>query len=106
MGEPGTYTFPQDLVLECSEDAEHSSHGSTSWRCQIQCFGQRHEADAEMIQFLECGDQIQQRPTPPGESPDHHDVDFAPTSCFSQLLALFAARSSYPVLLHVHHYSP
>ena len=57
--------------------------------------------DAEMIQFLECGDQIRQRSSPAVQTPDEHDIDLAPSRCFHQLLPQFAFGSAGADFLHL-----
>ena len=55
MGQASPSPFPQNLSFKLSEDRQQSGHGSTGRRGQIQRLGQRHEAHAEMFQFLEGG---------------------------------------------------
>ena len=45
-------SLPQNLPLELSEDRQQAGHRATGWRGQIQRLRQRHEADAEMFEFL------------------------------------------------------
>ena len=81
--------------ISCSNAAntrQQSSHGAARRRGQIQSFGQRHEPDAEVIQFLQCGHQIRQRASPPVQTPDQHDVDLAASGCLHQLLAAVRVR--------------
>ena len=37
---------------------QQARHGVTGWRAQVQCFGERDETDAEMLQFLKRRQQI------------------------------------------------
>ena len=53
MGQTSPGSFPQNLSFEFGEYGQQASHRSTAWRGQIQRFGQRHETDAKMIEFLE-----------------------------------------------------
>jgi hypothetical protein len=39
------------------EDGQQSGHSATSGRNQIESFGERHEADPEMLQLLQCGEE-------------------------------------------------
>ena len=52
VGQTGTDALTQDLTLKLGEDGEQASHGSPGGRRQIECFSQRYETDAEMLQFL------------------------------------------------------
>src|SRR5215208_3638603 len=94
VGEASAYTLSQDLVFECSKNAEQAGHCPTGWSGQVQRFGQRHETNAEIFQFLECGHQIRQRPAPPVQTPDEYDVDFTAPRRFDQLPPQFALGSA------------
>ena len=50
----GADSFPENLPFELRKNG----HGSTGRRGQIQCLRQRHEADAEMLQFREGRPQV------------------------------------------------
>jgi hypothetical protein len=51
-------SFPQDLSFKLGEDSQQAGHGATSWCGQVQSLGQGNEADAKMLQFLQCRQQI------------------------------------------------
>src|SRR5438270_542885 len=51
-------SFLQNLSFELREYGKQTGHRATGWCGQIQGLGQTDEADAEMIQFLKCGQQI------------------------------------------------
>jgi hypothetical protein len=55
MGQTGPYSLLEDLPLQGGENPQQPGHRATGWRGQIQRLGQGNEADAEMIQFLKCG---------------------------------------------------
>jgi hypothetical protein len=46
------------LAFELREHRQQCGHGTAGGRGQIKSFGERHESDAEMIQFLQCGKQV------------------------------------------------
>ena len=75
MGQAGPSSFLQNLPFERGEYGEQASHRSPGRRGQIQRFGQRHEADAEMLQFLKRCQQIRYRAAPAIQSPNQHDID-------------------------------
>ena len=52
MSKSGADAFAKDFSFELREDGQQSGHSATGGRGQIESFGQRHEADAEMLQFL------------------------------------------------------
>lgn len=54
MSEAGTDSVAQDLRLELGEDGRQRGRG------QIERFGQRYEADAEMFQLLKGCEQVGQ----------------------------------------------
>jgi len=61
MGQSGPRSFPQDFPFELGEDRQQSSHGATRRCGQIQCLGQRNEANTEMLQFLKRGEKVSDR---------------------------------------------
>jgi hypothetical protein len=48
----GADSFPENLSFELGKDGQQACHRSTSGCGQIQRFGQRHETDSQMLQFL------------------------------------------------------
>ena len=52
VGEIRTDALTQDLTLKLGEHREQAGHGSPGGYRQIECFSQRYETDAEMLQFL------------------------------------------------------
>jgi hypothetical protein len=48
----------KNLSFELGEDGQQSGHGATSGRSQIESFGERHEADAQIFKLLERCQQI------------------------------------------------
>ena len=58
MGKPGANALAQNLTLELGERSQQCGHGAAGGRGQIKSFGERHEADAEMLQFLQSREQV------------------------------------------------
>ena len=69
MRQAGANAFAQNLSFELSEDGQQPSHGAACGRGQIESLGERHEADAEMLQFLQGGKQIGDQSAPAVEPP-------------------------------------
>ena len=90
MGQAGPSSFPQNFPFELGENSEQAGHRTPGGRSQIQRLGQRHEADAEMLQLLEGCQQIRYRPTPAVQSPDQHDIDLAAACGLQQFLTSFS----------------
>src|SRR5579863_251576 len=102
MSQTGANPLAQDFAFELREDCEHGSHGAAGRSSQVEGLGQRDEADAEMLQFLERGQQIGYRSAPAIEPPDQHHVDLAPPSRFDQLLPHLPLRGAGADFLHLH----
>jgi hypothetical protein len=51
MRQAGPGPFPQDLPFELGKNSQQACHGATRRSGQVQCLGQGHEADAQMLQF-------------------------------------------------------
>ena len=64
VGQARPSPFLQDLPFETGEDCEHGGHRSPSRCRQIQRFGQRHEANAQVFEFLQGCQQIRYRAAP------------------------------------------
>jgi hypothetical protein len=92
MNQASTRSFAQNLAFELSKDGEESSHRATGWRSQIESLGQRNETNAKILEFLQRRQQIRYRPAPAIQTPDEHDIDFAPTSGLNQSLARLPLR--------------
>ena len=86
MGETSPNALAQDLALELGEHGQQCGHGTAGRRGQIQRLGQRDEADAEMLQFLQGGQQIGDRSSPSVQPPHQHHIDFPAPRGFHQLL--------------------
>ena len=95
VSQTGADAFAQDLAFELGEHREQSGHGATCGRGQIECFGQRYEADAEMLKFLERRNQIRDGPAPAIQAPHQHDIDFAP-ACGSESDVARSSRCDAP----------
>jgi hypothetical protein len=67
--------FAEDFVFELRKHQEQPGHGAARWRCQIQRFGQRHETNAQLRQFFQRNEQIDERPAPAIRSPDQYYID-------------------------------
>ncbi len=61
MSQAGSRSFAQDLSFELGENRQQSGHRSTGGRGQIQRLCQGDEADSQMLQFLECRQQVNWR---------------------------------------------
>jgi hypothetical protein len=85
-------SFPQNLSFELREYGKQTGHRATGGCGQIQGLGQGDEADAEMIQFLKCGQQICYRSVPAIQAPHQHDIDFPPPLRFQQSLSCLSHR--------------
>ena len=81
---------------------QQPGHGSTGWRSQIQRLGQRDEADAEMLQFLERRQQIRYRPAPAVQPPHQHHIDLAAAGGLQQFLASFSLGRTGTDLTDLH----
>src|SRR6266702_4984241 len=51
MRQAGAYPFSENLPLELRKNGQQASHRATSGGRQVECFGQRHETDSQMLQF-------------------------------------------------------
>ena len=102
----GADPLAQNLAFELGEHRQQAGHGAPGRRRQIECFRQRYETDSEMLQFLECRDQIRHRPAPAIQSPHQHDIDLAAASGIQQLFPQFPLRSAGTDLLHLQRDGP
>ena len=85
-----------------AKTASRAGHRSTGWRGQIQRLGQRHEAHAEMLQFLEGRQQIRYRPAPAVQSPHQHYVDLSAAGGLQQFLPRFSLGRTGANLTDLH----
>jgi len=46
VGQAGPDPFAQNFSFELRKDREHTRHGVSGWRRQIQCLGEGDEADS------------------------------------------------------------
>jgi len=58
VGKAGPNSFPQNLPFELGKNGQQGGHSSTGGCRQIQGFGQRDEADTQMLQFLQGCQQV------------------------------------------------
>src|SRR5580704_16516478 len=58
LNQSGACTLAQDLTFELGEDCQQAGHRATGGRREIERFGQRDEADSEMLQFLKGREQV------------------------------------------------
>ena len=58
MSQASSRSFAQDLPFELGEDRQQSGHRTTGGRGQIQRLGQGDEPNSQMLQFLECRQQV------------------------------------------------
>ena len=101
MGQASSRPFAQDLPFELGEDRQQAGHGATGGCGQIQRLGQGNEADAEVLQFLECRQQVRNGPAPAVQTPHQHDIDFPPASGLQQFLAGFSPHCPRVHLTHL-----
>jgi len=86
MSESSPYAFSEDLALEGCEHCQQPCHRTTGRCGQVQRLGQRHEADTEMFQFLQRGEQVGDRSSPAIQPPHQHDIDLPTSRSFQKLL--------------------
>jgi phage tail protein X len=106
VGQASPNSFPQDLPFELGENGEQACHRSTGRSGQVQGLGQRNETDAEMIQFLQRGQQVGDRPAPAIQSPHQHHVDITAARRLDNLLAEFPLRCAGADLFDLHGNGP
>ena len=56
----GANPFTEHVVFELGEHRQQPSHGAADRCGQIESFGERYEADAQVGEFLQGNDQIRQ----------------------------------------------
>ena len=90
MCQASSRSFAQDLPFELSEDRQQSGHCSTSGCGQIQRFRQRSEAYSEVLQFLECRQEVCNGAAPTVQPPPvryRSPVGVRPPAVFRGLLS-------------------
>jgi len=87
-------TLAQNVAFERREHSEQSGHSAANGRRKVQRFGQRHEANPQLGQFLERGNQVGHRTAPPIQPPYQHYIDLSPSCSIDQLLPLLAPRDT------------
>lgn len=102
MGQSGTDPLPQDLPFKLGENGQQAGHGASGWGGQVQGFGQGNKTDAQMLQFLECGEQIRYRPAPAVQPPNQHDIDLAAACGLQQFLTSLSPRRTGTDLTNLH----
>jgi len=90
MRQARSRSFAQNLTFELSKDRQQAGHGAACRSCEIQRFGQRHEAHSEVFQFLEGRQQVRHRSPPTVQPPHQHDIDLATAGRLHQFLASFS----------------
>jgi hypothetical protein len=100
MGEASTDSFAQHLAF--GEDGEQRGHGATSRRGQVERLGQRHVADAEMLQFLQSREQVGYRSSLAVQTPHHNNVDLSSPCSFQQFLPTLPLYCSRANFFHLH----
>jgi len=73
---------------------------------EVQRLDQRHEAHSEMLQFLECRQQIRYRPAPAVQPPHQHHIDLATACGLQQFLTSFSLGRTGADLTYVHGNGP
>ena len=102
MGEASTDSLAQYLAFELGEDGQQRGHCATCRCGQVQRFGQRHEADAEMLQFLQRGKQVGDRSSPAIQPPHHNHIDLPAPRRFQQFLAALPLYCTGADFFHLH----
>ena len=102
MSQSGPHALSQDLALELSEDGQQRGHRATGRRGQVQRLGQRYEADAEMFQFLQRGEQVGYRSSPAIQPPHQHHIDLPAPRSFHQLLPQLPLGCTGADFFHLH----
>jgi hypothetical protein len=102
VGQASPSSFPQNLSFELSEDSQQTGHRATGWSRQIERFGQRDEADTEMIQFLESCQKVRHGPTPAIEAPHDHYIDLSAAGGLQQFLTCFSLSRTGTDFTDVH----
>jgi hypothetical protein len=59
LGDPGLHPITKDVALELSEHGQHAGERPAPRGGHVERFGQRHEPDADGVQFLQSGDQVE-----------------------------------------------
>src|SRR5271165_4544766 len=101
MSETGPHALPKDLALEGSENGQQRSHRTTRRCGQVQRLGKRHEADAEMLQFLQSREQVRYGSSPAVQPPHHNHVDLSAPCRFQQFLPALPLCCSGADLFHL-----
>ena len=68
----------QDIALKLCEDREYLYYGSPHGRRQVERFGERDETDAQLAEFPERYNKVQERTSPAVELPNGDGVQLAP----------------------------
>ena len=89
---------PRAFVFDCRRNFN-------ACEVQVQRPGQRYEADAQMLEFQHCGEQIGDRSSPAVQPPHQNDIDLPAPRSFRQLLPQLAlGRSAEREQSHRSHY--
>src|SRR5664280_1133030 len=102
MGKASPYSFPKDFALEGGENGQQRGHRTTRRSGQVERLGQRHEADAEMLQFLQSREQVGYRSSPAVQTPHHNNVDLSSPCRFQQFLPTLPLCCSRADFFHLH----
>ncbi len=76
----------QNVALELGEHRQHAGERPPARRRQIERLAQRDKPHLQRCQFLQGGDEIDERPSPAIEPPHDDDIDFPPASGAYQFL--------------------
>src|ERR1035437_6219613 len=102
MSEFRPNSFPKDFALEGGENGQQRGHCTTRRSGQVERLGQRHEADAEMLQFLQSREQVGYRSSPAVQTPHHNNVDLSSPCRFQQFLPTLPLCCSRADFFHLH----
>src|ERR1035438_59868 len=102
MSETGPHTLPKGLALEGGEHGQQRSHCTTRRSGQVERLGQRHEANAEMLKFMQSREQVGDRSSPAVQTPHHNNVDLSSPCRFQQFLPELPLCCSGADFFHLH----
>jgi hypothetical protein len=63
---------------DSAKNREHARQRPATRRCHIERFGERYKPDADGVKLVQGGNEIQKRPPPAIQTPNHDGVQLAP----------------------------
>src|SRR5450631_2370704 len=108
--DPSLDAISQNVAFELREDGKHAGQGAPTGRGQVERLRERDEADPQLIEFLQGADEVEQRPPPTIEPPDHNDIEndieLAAAGRFEHRLALWPHVGAGADVAHLHADAP